>query len=124
MKKFSLNQVIKYTILTLLITLGNLFMLEASVFAGDMKMHAVYVGRGDAIIISSNNHYMIVDSGTAQKSDYLMKYLESLKIPNKKIDCIVATHPDGDHVGGFAAVFKNYDVGHVYYSPHEKKIWR
>lgn len=122
MKNISRKQILKYVILTILIALGNIFMLDASVFAGDMSMHAVYVGRGDAILISSNNHYMLVDSGTSKKSDKLLDYLDKLNIPDKKIDCVVATHPDGDHVGGFSSVFKEYEIGHVYYSPHEKDI--
>lgn len=91
-----------------------------TVSAGELNFHSVYVGRGDAIIIESAGKYMLVDSGTLGGAPLLKKYLEELNIPNNKIDYLVSTHPDGDHVGGFPDVFKNYDIGQVIYSPCTK----
>lgn len=88
--------------------------------AGEMKMHTVYVGQGDAIIIESNNHFMLVDSGLSTSVSNVMDYLHKLDIPEKKFDYIVSTHPDGDHVGGFPTILKEYDVEHVIYSPCTK----
>lgn len=91
-----------------------------SVQAGEMKMHAVYVDQGDAIIIESNGHFMLVDSGISASVTNVMDYLHSLDIPEKKFDYIISTHPDGDHVGGFPTILKEYDVEHVIYSPCTK----
>ena len=109
-------------ITSVIISVFSIYILFFSVqtFAGEMSLHAVYVGRGDAIIISSNNHYMLVDSGTGEGSSLLMKYLDRLNIPDKKIDYVVSTHPDGDHVGGFPAVLEQYQIGQVFYSPCTK----
>lgn len=84
--------------------------------AGEMTIHTVNVGQGDGIVIESNGHYMIVDAGKTSSSSTFLKYLNNLNIPNKKIDYIVATHPDEDHVGGFSNVFANYDISKAYYS--------
>lgn len=89
-------------------------------FAGEVNFHAVYVGRGDAIIINSGDHYMLIDSGTSDGAPLLLKYLRKLNIPENKIEYVVSTHPDGDHVGGFSDVFEEYDIGQVYYSPCTK----
>lgn len=83
-------------------------------------MHAINIGRGDAILIESNNHYMLVDAGTVEAAPTIKQYLEKFNIPENKIDYIVSTHPDGDHVGGFSHIFEKYDVGQVFYSPCPK----
>lgn len=70
-------------------------------------MHAINIGRGDAILIESNNHYMLVDAGTVEAAPTIMQYLEKFNIPENKIDYIVSTHPDGDHVEGFLIFLKN-----------------
>lgn len=96
------------------------FSFQTVVSAGELNFHSVYVGRGDAIIIESAGQYMLVDSGTSAGAPLLKKYLEELNIPDNKIDYLVSTHPDGDHVGGFPDVFKDYDIGQVIYSPCTK----
>lgn len=120
MKSKLFNKTIKLFILSILAFVGMFFASSNTVSAGEMNFHAVYVGRGDALIIESNNHYMLVDSGTSAGTTKLMNYLNKLNIPDKKIDYVISTHPDGDHVGGFSEVFKNYDIGQVFYSPCTK----
>lgn len=112
---------IKYFLLTLFFIFGNIVLSDVSVIAGEMTMHTIKVGRGDAIVISSNNHYMLVDSGTSDASFLVLDYLEKLNIPDKKIDYVISTHPDGDHVGSFPAVFNEYTIGEVIYSPCPKE---
>ncbi len=91
------------------------------VLAGELNFHAVFIGRGDALVLESKGHYMIVDSGTPSTSMVFTNYLKDLNIPNYDIDYVVATHPDGDHVGGFYNVFKNFNVKKVFYSPCSKQ---
>lgn len=113
------NTVIKTFVFLLFFTV-LLFSFNCSAKAGQMKMHSIFVDRGDAIVIESNGHFMLVDSGVPNSSDKIMKYLFSLNIPNKQIDYVISTHPDGDHVGSFPAVFKEYEIGQVIYSPCTK----
>ena len=60
---------------------------------------------------------MIVDSGPPSASELVANYISKLNIPDNKIDYVVATHPDGDHVGNFNKIFEKYEVGQVFYSP-------
>lgn len=99
-----------------LISMASLSFVPANAQNGEMTFHAIYVGAGDALVINSGDHYMIVDSGPPDSSSLVMNYLEKLKIPENKIDYVVATHPDGDHVGNFNEIFKKYEVGQVIYS--------
>ncbi|MEN4787725.1 MBL fold metallo-hydrolase [Pantoea agglomerans] len=72
---------------------------------------------GDAICVRWGNLHgtreeqkvIVIDagySGTGQEVvDYLEKYYKT-----KKIDLLVSTHPDADHVGGLATILENADV--------------
>ena len=70
------------------------------------------VGQGDALFIESPAGVQVMlDSGPARKA---LGALAQVMSPfDKSIDAIVITNPDADHIGGFADVFKNYEVGVV-----------
>lgn len=85
-----------------------------------MSMTAIYAGRGDCILLESQGHYMLVDSGVQSESQNIVDYIKSLGLT--RIDYVVSTHPDGDHVGGFASIFKEFEIGEVFYSPCSKDI--
>ena len=57
----------------------SILAINVSAKAGQMKMHAIYVDRGDAIVIESNGHFMLVDSGISQTSEKVLAYLKSFK---------------------------------------------
>lgn len=105
-----------------LFLLGFFTSFEVYVSAGELNMHTLNIGRGDAILIESNDHYMLIDSGTSEAAPKILKYLEQFNIPDNKIDYIVSTHPDGDHVGSFSFIFEEYEIGQVYYSQCPKSI--
>ena len=120
MYKLFVKNLFEYFMLPVAAFIGMLFLGGHIVHAGEMNMHTINVGRGDAILIESMGHYMLVDSGTADGTSLLMDYLHKMNIPDKKIDYIISTHPDEDHVGGFSAVLQEYSVGQVFYSPCTK----
>ena len=120
MKNYFVNPLIKYVILVPLFALVLFMASDVSANAGELNMHTINIGRGDAILIESNNHYMLVDSGTSEAAGTILEYLEKFDIPENKIDYIVSTHPDGDHVGSFPFIFEKYDIGQVFYSPCTK----
>lgn len=74
------------------------------------------VGQGDAILIQTpSGASVLVDGG---KDARVLKQLHAyMPYFNRKIDAVIATHPDADHVGGLADVVRRYDVKHVYYTP-------
>ncbi|MER2190292.1 MAG: S-layer homology domain-containing protein [Solibacillus sp.] len=76
----------------------------------DMLVHFIDVGQGDSIFIQApNGHNLLVDAGTKQYGDDVVAYLKSLNV--KKIDYVVATHPDADHIGGLEAVLNAFTIG-------------
>ena len=52
---------------------------------------------------------MLVDGGTRAYGDEVVAYLKSLNV--SKIDYVVATHPDADHIGGLIDVVNTFTVG-------------
>lgn len=119
-KSFSFLKNLIIALSLLLVVTFSIFFIEASAKNEEMTFHSIYVGSGDALIISSGEHYMIVDSGPPSSKSLVMNYLDKLNIPQNKIDYVVATHPDGDHVGNFDEILQKYDVGQVIYSPCTK----
>lgn len=57
----------------------------------EMTFHSIYVGSGDALVVESKGHYMIVDSGPPSASELVANYISKLNIPDNKIDYVVAT---------------------------------
>ena len=76
----------------------------------DMKVHFIDVGQGDSILIQSHDgKNILVDGGPKSAGNTVVAYIKSLGI--KKLDYVVATHPDADHVGGLIAVLNSISVG-------------
>ncbi|MCK5599937.1 helix-hairpin-helix domain-containing protein [bacterium] len=99
-------------------------------FAGELKIAFINVNQGDAMLISTpeGKHY-IVDGGQPAYydpvkdiyysrfdagRDVILPYLKSQGI--EKLDGILATHPDADHIGGLVHLLKNMPVDTVYYT--------
>lgn len=71
------------------------------------------VGQGDALFIESpTGTHILIDSGPPKK--ILGPLSRVMPIFNKKIDAIIMSHPDQDHIGGFTDVLKNYLVEKVF----------
>lgn len=76
------------------------------------------VGQGDATLISKGNFHMLIDAGKNEKGTTVVEYLKNNKI--SKLDVLVGTHPDSDHIGGMDDVLENIPVDTVYL-PEAKK---
>ena len=81
-----------------------------------MKVTILNVGHGDAAVIESDGHVMVIDGGMYKYKEVLLNYLA--KLGSKKIDLVVSSHWDGDHIGGLNQVIRNYEVDTVWYSDY------
>lgn len=78
-----------------------------------LKAHFIDVGQGDAAFIElANGETMLVDAGTAQAGDDVVSYIRSRGY--SRIDYVVMTHPDADHIGGMAEVINYFEIGTLY----------
>lgn len=75
----------------------------------EMLVHFIDVGQGDSIFIQSpNGKTMLVDAGVKGAGDTVVAYLKNQGI--QKLDYVVATHPDADHIGGLIAVLNAFSI--------------
>lgn len=75
--------------------------------AGQMQVHFIDVGQGDATLISCDGHYMLIDAGNNDKGTTVQSYLMSQGV--EKLDYVIGTHPDADHIGGLDVVIYKFD---------------
>ena len=73
-----------------------------------MEVHFIDVGQGDAIFISCQGHYMLIDAGDNSKGSTVRYYMKKLGVSS--LDYVIGTHPDADHIGGLDVVIENFDV--------------
>ena len=82
------------------------------------------VGQGDAALVQCDGHYMLIDGGPAKASSTIYTILSKNKI--NQLDVMIATHPDGDHIGGLSGAL-NYATVKTCYSPvveHDTKPFK
>ncbi len=82
------------------------------------SMHAIDVGQADAILLSKDGKFALVDAGETmspserETRDKLFTYLDSLNVT--RLEFLLLTHQDYDHIGSALDVLKKYEVGMVY----------
>lgn len=82
----------------------------------EVTIKYINVGQGDAILIALPEKTILIDAGPTESSSQVEKELKELG--RKKIDYLIATHPDEDHIGGMADIISNNDIG-VIYAPNK-----
>lgn len=82
---------------------------EGEVDGDLMKVHFLNVGQGDSIFIQSpNGKTMLIDGGVKGEGKQIVEYLRSQGV--KKLNYVVATHPDADHIGGLISVLNSISI--------------
>lgn len=70
------------------------------------------VGQGEAILIALPEKTMLIDAGPTGSAPKISQVLHELG--REKIDYLVATHPDEDHIGGMADIISSTQIGTIY----------
>lgn len=77
-----------------------------------VKIDFFDVGQGSAILIeASNNNQVLIDGGPGDA--VLAKLGQALPFFDKKIELLILTHPDADHLSGLVEVLRRYEVGQI-----------
>lgn len=87
--------------------------------AGDLpklNVHYIDVGQADATLFQYGNHSILFDTGD-WRGDEVVTYLQSQGI--SKLDLVIGSHPDADHIGQLANVMKSFTVSEVWLSGNE-----
>ena len=59
---------------------------------------------------SINNGYLVTYEGLDKIAIYSMPDLKKIELEDDVIEYVIATHPDGDHIGGMTALFEKYQI--------------
>ena len=76
----------------------------------------VSVGQGDCTVLMSDDWVVVIDVAAKSEGFDAGERLvapELRKLGVRKIDCLILTHPDGDHIGGLGAVARRFRIGRV-----------
>ncbi|MDP3874937.1 MAG: ComEC/Rec2 family competence protein [bacterium] len=75
-----------------------------------LRVYFLDIGQGDAIFIDSSTHgRLLLDGGKNRK--VLTELGKILPFADKRIDVMIESHPDADHIGGLPEVVSRYNVG-------------
>lgn len=80
--------------------------------SANVTIKFIDVGQGEAILIALSEKTMLIDAGPTGSAPKIAQVLQELG--RDKIDYLVATHPDEDHIGGMADVISNTQIGTIY----------
>ncbi|WP_051286774.1 ComEC/Rec2 family competence protein [Paenibacillus taiwanensis] len=78
-----------------------------------LEVHFFDVGQGDStLVVTPSGETILIDAGQNNKGELVVDYLKELGID--RLDAVIATHPDADHIGGLDIVVNKLDVKSVY----------
>ena len=111
-------------VVTAAIIVGALYLVKPEWFrrpmpeSGQLVVHYIDVGQGDCIYIAfPDGTDMLIDCGSEKgRKEYETSAISDLKElnPDGKIDRVMATHSDTDHISYLDEVLSEFQVGNVY----------
>ena len=90
------------------------------VSGGTMEIHMINVGQADSFLIMVPGCNLLFDAGDDKDAAEVVGYLDALGI--EKLDYVIFTHADHDHIGGGQTVIEKYDIGKVFIDPHNDSV--
>lgn len=78
---------------------------------GTMSVHFLDVGQGLCIVVIQDDHVLVYDGGDRDTSSFVVSYLKELGVT--KIDYLISSHYDSDHVSGLIGCLNVFDVENV-----------
>ena len=98
------------TILSFLICLGALLGCTPSPDAG-MDIYTFSIGKADCSLLSFDGCNVLIDVGEEDDGDEILQELSDRKV--EKLDLVILTHFDRDHIGGFSAICDSLPIDKV-----------
>jgi competence protein ComEC len=86
--------------------------------SGSLSVSFIDVGQGDGVLVQAGATSHLIDAGRPEEGPNVVDFLRSRGV--RKLDGIVVSNPDADHIGGFLDVFDAFEVETVYISGDPK----
>lgn len=123
---YNMNKKIKSLIIVIIlivVVLGSFAIYTISKKAEEesyeFKIYFFNAGKADSILISNNDRYIMIDTGEESLSNEILNYFSSHNIT--KLDYLIITHFDKDHVGSASNIIDNIEVTNVLQSNYPKE---
>ena len=78
---------------------------------GEMAVHFLDVGQGNAILVQSGGQNLLYDGGDQNHADEVVSYLQQQNV--QTIDYMISSHYDEDHLGGLIPCLNTFEVSNV-----------
>lgn len=75
---------------------------------GELSVHFIDVGQGDAALILSDGEAMLIDTGVYEGAQDLIDYIHAQGV--QELTYAVATHPHSDHIGAMDEVIATFPI--------------
>ena len=82
-----------------------------------LSMHIFKIGKADSILLSFEEHHVLIDTGEDEDAEEIIAYLNEQKIDS--LDALIITHFDKDHVGGADHIINNMAIKSIYTANYE-----
>lgn len=82
-----------------------------------LEVHYIDVGQGDATLLKCGKQAMLIDAGPDNAGTALQYYLTEQDV--KRLDYVIITHPDADHIGGMDVILTKFNCAKVFMTEDE-----
>ncbi len=86
---------------------------------GELEVHFLDVGQADCTLVKCDGYTMLIDTGLDDQGTKIQNYLQKQGI--ERLDYLVLTHSDADHIGSADVVMTKFDIGTIFMSNFEKE---
>lgn len=76
--------------------------------AGVLEAHFIDVGNADACLVTCDGKNLLIDAGEKSAGDTVAAYLKTHGV--ERLDYLIATHADADHIGGMRQIVESFPV--------------
>lgn len=102
-----------------MVALWNKLNLDNSKSNAPFKISILNVGKADCILIEIYNKLIIIDAGKSKSYYIIYNELKRRKI--QKIDYLIISHLDKDHIGGIPNLLEDYSVENIIQADYKKE---
>lgn len=85
---------------------------------GELEIHFLDVGQADCTLVKCDGYTMLIDTGLDDQGTKIQNYLRKQGID--RLDYLVLTHSDADHIGSADVILTKFDIGTIFMSDFEK----
>jgi len=83
-------------------------LLPVELEVGQVAVHFIDVGQGDAVLIQTADGHVLIDGGDNHMGERVVQYLRNAGV--SELSYVIATHPHADHIGGLVDVLNTFPV--------------